>query len=163
MNLPAQVVGKPVFVILLALASLKSSVFAQTGRPEFTGQRVVVSGVPSEEWQALEVRIAAVESQSKQTYYAVIVNSTGNGANATVQYTDELYADVMRTAAKKNIALDPRRSVLVVLGIQNRQLSVHAGSELQRDYGLHGQTIDRQLVSPYFIPEAKAGNYVQGL
>ena len=163
MNLPAQVVGKPVFVILLALASLKSSVFAQTGRHEFTGQRVVVSGVPSEEWQALEVRISAVESQSKQTYYAVIVNSTGNGANATVQYTDELYADWMRTAAKKNIALDPRRSVLVVLGIQNRQLSVHAGSELQRDYGLHGQTIDRQLVSPYFIPEAKAGNYVQGL
>lgn len=149
--------------MLLAFFSLNSNAWAQAAKPEFTGQRVVVSGVSADEWRTLEVRIAAVESQSKQTYYAVIVNSTGNGQNATAQYTDALYAEWIRTAAQQKIPLDPQRSVIIVLGVENRQLSVHAGSELQRDYGLHGQTIDRKLVTPYFIPEAKAGNYVQGL
>lgn len=51
--------------------------------------------------------------------------------------------------------------MLIFLAIQNRQLSVHAGSELQKTYGLMGQTIDRKLVTPHFIPQARAGNYVQ--
>ena len=52
---------------------------------------------------------------------------------------------------------------MIVLAIGNRQLSVHAGTELQQKYGLRGQTIDRKLVTPHFTPHARAGNYVAGI
>lgn len=154
--------------MLLTILCVVASVDARTAcgqseMPEFTGERVTFSGVDSAAWQSLPAVITDLESTGKQTYYVVVVQSTGDGPTATRDYTDRLYEHWVQQATRNNLPLDTERSVLVVLAIQNRQLSVHAGQTLLQTHGLNSQTIDQQLVQPHFIPFAKAGNYPEGV
>ena len=135
----------------------------QSEMPEFTGERLTFSDVDSTAWQSLPAVIADLEKTGTQTYYVVVVQSSGYGPTATRDYTDRLYEHWMQQAARNSLPLDTQRSVLLVLAVQNRQLSVHAGQTLLQSYGMTAQTIDQQLVQPHFIPYAKAGNYPDGV
>ncbi|MBC7964983.1 MAG: TPM domain-containing protein, partial [Fuerstia sp.] len=156
------------FNTLLAAACLVVAANArmacgQSEMPDFTGERLTFSGVDSAAWQSLPAVIADLEKTGTQTYYVVVVQSSGDGPTATRDYTDRLYEHWVQQAARNGLPLDTQRSVLVVLATQNRQLSVHAGQSLLQSYGMNAQTIDQQLVQPHFIPYAKAGNYPEGV
>ena len=148
---------------LLAIAFDSQISYGQSEMPEFTGERLTFSGVDSAAWQSLPPVIAELEQSGQETYYVVVVESSGSGPTATKDYTDRLYEQWLQQAARNNVAFDTQRSVLVVLAIQNRQISVKAGQTLLQDYGLNGVVIDQQLVQPYFISMAKAGNYPEGV
>ena len=147
---------------LALLLAATSGLRAQTPMPAFTGERVYAAGVP-DIYGPLREHIAQLEESSQQTYYVVVVQSSGNGNYATRDYVDALYQKWVEQAARGQQSLDPNRSVIVVLALGNRQLAVHPGTLLQSRFGLQGQAIDRQLVQPHFIPHARAGNYAEGL
>jgi uncharacterized membrane protein YgcG len=130
--------------------------------PKFTGQHVYAEGIP-DTYDSVRAAIDEIQKSSPQSYYVVVVRSTGAGAWATRDYVDALYQQWRNQPAPGNLGLDPNRSVLIALAIENRQLAVHMGTQLQSEYGLSGQTIDRKLVTPVFVPHAKAGNYAEGL
>ena len=109
----------------------------QSEMPEFTGERLTFSDVDSAAWQSLPAVIADLEKTGTQTYYVVVVQSSGDGPTATRDYTDRLYEHWMQQAARNSLPLDTQRSVLLVLAIQNRQLSVHAGQTLLQSYGMN--------------------------
>lgn len=130
--------------------------------PQFTGERLYVADVP-DVYDSVRTAIAYVERTSRQTYYVAVVRTSGSGSQATRTYTDALYQTWLRQAAEQKLRLDPDRSVLVVLALDNRQLSIHPGHRLVTDYDLTAKKIDTEIVGPNFIPFAKAGNYPQGL
>lgn len=136
---------------------------AQRPFPTFTGGRVSVSGVSEADWAPLTAFISQVEADSRQTYFIVVVRSSGSGSRATVNYTDRLYAEWQKQSASTEHKLDARRAMIIVLATENRQLAVHAGVDLQENYGLRGQAIDRNFVVPHFIPFARANNQLEGL
>lgn len=153
-----------VATILIAVTCFSTTTFAQSQSrfPAFTGERVYVSDVSGSQWNSIRNHIAKVEKSSRQTYYVVVVKSSGRGSKATAQYIDAMYGKWQQQATQQN-RLDANRAVIIVVAIGNRQLSVHAGTELQTKYGLRGQTIDRKLVTPHFTPHARAGNFVAGV
>ena len=136
---------------------------AQSPIPTYTGRRVSVSDVSRADWAPLEAFISQVEADSRQTYFVVVVRSSGSGSRATVTYTDRLYAEWQKQSASGGQKLETRRAMIIVLAMENRQLAVHAGSDLQEKYGLRGQAIDRKFVVPHFIPFARASNQLEGL
>ena len=146
-------------LILFAIVVDARICCGQSEMPDYTGERLTFSGVNSAAWQLLPSLIAELEQSGDETYYVVVVESSGSGPTATKDYTDRLHEHWLQQAARKSIPFDTQRSLLVVLAIQNRQISVKAGQSLLQDYGFNGVTIDQQLVQPYFIPMAKAGNY----
>jgi hypothetical protein len=92
-----------------------------------------------------------------------VIRSSGGGTWATRDYVDRLAVAWATQAARKRIPLDAARSVIILAALENREISVHPGADLDSRYGLREQTIDREIVRPHFIPFAKAGNYVEGL
>ena len=150
-------------LLLVATGSPGSLAAQGTPHPEFTGQRVYVHGTEDVYSAALRETILRVEKRSPRTYYAVVVKSSGRGQFATRNYIDALWPRWLAAARRSNLPLDPSRSVVVLLALDNRQLSVHGGTVLQSEYGLRGQTIDREIVRPHFIPHAKAGDYLTGM
>ena len=150
-------------IVCVILGAGASTACGQSETPEFTGERLAFSDVDSAAWQSLAAVITDLEKTGKQTYYVVVVQSSGDSPTATRDYTDRLYEHWIQQATRSNLPFDSQRSVLVVLAIQNRQLSVHAGQALLQSYGMNAQMIDQQLVQPHFIPYAKAGNYPEGV
>jgi uncharacterized membrane protein YgcG len=130
--------------------------------PDFTGEPVAVAGVP-DRYAALREDIRQLERSSAQTYYVVVIASSGAGPDATRDYTNRLGEMWARQAAGKGQKFDPDRSVLMVLAVNNRQLSVHPGTVLRKEYGLNEQVIDRELVQPHFVPYARKDEYAEGL
>ena len=149
-------------LLILAFVNPVAAADPPTPFPEFTGGRLYVAGVP-DVYGAVTTTIAETERTSPQTYYVVVVRTSGSGTQATRNYTDALYQEWVTQAAERKLTFDPERSVLIVLALDNRQLSIHAGSRLLSEYGLTGQKIDSEIVAPSFIPFAKTGNYADGL
>ena len=149
-------------VCALLLCGHVSAVLGQTPIPKFTGDHLYLAGV-DEKYRPLEKDLQQVQDDSRQTYYVVVVASTGSGEWATREYIDRLFSRWQSDAHSAGLTLDPNRSVVIVLAENNRQISLHFGTDLQSQYGLSGSAINDRLVDPFFLPHAKAGNYVEGL
>lgn len=134
----------------------------QTPIPKFTGAQLYLAGV-GDQYRVLEDDLRQVQSDSPQTYYLVVVASTGNGDWATRDYIDRLYDRWQSEARSAGLTLDAHRSVIILLAEKNRQISLHFGAQLQSQFGLSGSAINDRLVDPFFLPHARAGNYVEGL
>ncbi len=134
---------------------------APTPFPKFSGARVyIASDVPGREaYSGLDDMITDVEQRSGQTYYVVVVNSTGSGTTATRDYAEALNQQWLAEAKQMGIGFDTKQSVLIVVSLQNRQVAVNPGLELASRFGLEDARIDRELVRPSFVPEARVGNY----
>lgn len=130
--------------------------------PRFTGERVYVAGVPNQ-YRDLADAIATVERKSQQTYYVAVVRYTGRSSTPTADYVDALYDRWMAESQDLGKPIDPARSVVIVLAINNRELAMHPGSELAGKFGLSDQTIERDLLQPHFVPYARSGSYAAGL
>jgi uncharacterized membrane protein YgcG len=126
--------------------------------PEYTGDRVYVKGVP-DRYEQVARTIKDLERRSPQSYFVVVVKSAGAGEHATRDYLDRLYDSWRRDAEAKGLKLDPDRSVIVAAALDNRQVSVHAGTLLRDRFGLTKEAIDGEIVRRAFIPLAREGDY----
>ena len=94
--------------------------------PALTDQRVYVIGVP-DRYQGLADQIKRLERSSPQSYYVVVVKSTGRAQNATSRYARELFDDWRSQASRSGRSFDAERSVIIVTGLENKQVAVHPG------------------------------------
>lgn len=153
-----------IFALAWALLSATSARAEDaTPIPTFTGERLYVAGVPSV-YESVARTIGELEAKSPQSYYVVVVKSSGPAAGgATRSYALGLL-DAWREQAKaRNLKLDPDRSVVVVAAIDNKQVVVIPGETLATKLGLSGETIDREIVAPKFIPLAMSQEYPQAI
>ncbi len=147
--------------LALLLIAVSGTGFAQ-GFPAFTGDKVIAPEGNAAAYPAAAAAIAVTERTPGETYWVVVVPTTGAGSFATRDYTDELYRRWLRDPIARR-HLDPDRHVLIVVARGNRQISIHAGGYLQNTLGLSGSVIDEQVVGPVFVPHARTGNYDRGL
>lgn len=155
------------FARLAVLAALfmvlGSSAHAQSALPDFTGRRVVVFGTADTAFLELAPALEAAGKAGNRDYYLVVVDRTGDGVAAHHAYEDRLHDQWMAQAVRAGTTLDPDRTVLILLSLGDRQISVRPGFAVQRDLGLRGQIIDTELVQPYFVPAARAGDIKGGI
>ncbi len=144
----------------IAIVAIQGAASAQeaTPLPAYTGDRVYVKDVPNH-YESVAKTIKDLERQSPQSYFVVVVKSSGAGPNATRDYLDRLYDAWRAEAETKDLKLDPERSVVVVAALDNRQVAVHPGTLLRDRFGLRGSTIDAEIVQRAFIPLARANDY----
>jgi hypothetical protein len=153
---PAAVMGSLVFWVgSTAWAQQKPPI------PSFTGERVIVVGVP-DQYRALAGQIARLEKASPQSYYVVIMKSTGRGTSATREFADELVENWRQQRSRRGRSFDPERSVIVVVALENEQVAVTPGTFLSNQLGLHREKIDRDLI-PVFIPLARENKYTDAI
>ncbi len=129
--------------------------------PPFTGERVIVAGVP-DQFAALAGQILRLEKASPQSYYVVVVKSTGRGSSPTREFADELVDHWRKQGPRRGQSFDPERSVIIVVALDNEQVAVTPGTFLSNKLGLHRARIDRDLI-PVFIPLAKEGRYTDAI
>lgn len=152
-------------IVLGILSLVGNSAWAQqrVGLPDLKeDQRVYVVGVP-DEYGPLREDIARLESSSPQSYYVVIVKSTGTGARAPREYLNALTAQWEAQARQANRPFDERRVVIILLDLSNRKILVLGGKELQERFGFRDPFIERDLLQPHFFSYAREGKYLQGL
>jgi hypothetical protein len=130
--------------------------------PEFTGAKVYVSGVP-DEYGPLREDIARLERSAPQTYYVVVVRSTGSGRKSTRTYLERMVDQWESQARRRGIPFDKQRSVIILLAIENRQIIVLGGEELQERLGFRDPYVERDLIQPHFLSYARSKDYLQGL
>ncbi len=151
--------------LLLIVAHNATADQSRSPMPEFTGARLYIGPDVTDRasYERLQGEIERLEAASSQSYYVVVVRSSGRGPYATRDYIDELFADWSDPARHKGRNFDPERSILVVMALENRQVSVHPGDVLQNEYGLTATTIDRRIAQPEFVPLARQGDYPAAL
>ena len=86
----------------------------RTPFPALSDQRVYVAGVP-DRYAGLASQISRLERSSPQSYYVVVVKSTGPGGSATKDYADELFATWRSQASRRGLSFEPERSVIIVV------------------------------------------------
>jgi hypothetical protein len=123
---------------------------------------VYVSGVP-DQYGPVREEIAGLERSSPQTYYVVVVRSTGVGPQSTRPYLDRMVDQWESQARRRGLAFDKARCVIVLVAIDNRQIVVLGGEELQERLGFRDPYIERELLRPHFFPYARSRDYVRGL
>lgn len=134
----------------------------QTPVPALTRDRVQVAGT-RDIYGPVREQIRSLEANSRQQYHVVVVASTGSGRNATRDYLERMAVDWTRQARDNRELLDTERGVIILLAERNREIAVWGGKTLRDRYGFRGQTIDRDLVKPVFVPRAQANDYTGGL
>jgi septation ring formation regulator EzrA len=133
--------------------------------PAFDGKRVYVDPRVADHYQGLAQQIERLEKAATPTYYVVVVKASGpeSDKSATLDYTNALFKTWQTQAESRGLRLDPDRSVVIVVAIDNRQVAVHTGNAL-RQLGLSGDAKDRELVQPSgFIDLAKDGKYSEAI
>ena len=121
-----------------------------------------MAGVP-DRYDGLADQIKRLERSSPQTYYVVVVKSTGPGESATKDYADELFDTWRSQASRRGLSFDPERSVIIVVALERHQVAVHPGATLRTQFGLHAATVERELINDAFIPLAKKDQYPEAI
>ena len=134
----------------------------KTPFPALTDQRVYVAGVP-DRYNGLADQIKRLERSSPQTYYVVVVKSTGSGDSATRVYTDDLIERWRSQASRRGLSIDPERSVITVVALEQKRVVVRAGETLRNRFGLDVATVERELIDRVFIPLAKQDRYPEAI
>ena len=138
-----------VLTALLLLHGHAAGAQEKTPLPPFTGERVIVKGV-DDRFQDARTHIARLEKSSPQTYYVVVVKSTGRGASATAKYIDELRDSWLGQKDKNGQSFDPDRSVLIVVAIDTHQVALLPGVTLRKKFGLVPAVVEGELI-PAFL------------
>jgi len=138
-------------VVIAALAfSLGVAARAQVkpSFPPLTGKRVYLEkGVP-DSFDGLESQIAKLERSSPQTYYVVVVRSSGTGRKATTEYIEELRDTWRKQTSQRGGSFDPERSVIIVTSLDNKQIALLPGTTLRDRFGLRGEVVHDELIEP---------------
>jgi hypothetical protein len=130
--------------------------------PDFSGEHVYAVDSP-DQYGPLREDITRLERDSPQTYYVVVIRSAGTGRKATREYLEALVERWESQAAARKIPFDKKRSVIIVLALENRQIIVLGGEELQEKFGFRDPYIERDLLQPHFFSYARSGDHLRGL
>ena len=125
---------------------------AQPALPGFTGDPVVVVEGVDGDFEDLRAALRELNQRSPRDYYAVLVGSTE--PEATAYYLDRL----VDAWAAGPPGFDAEEGVVTLVAVEDRQVSMLAGTRLRRNHGLTATTIDQDLVQPFFSPRARAGD-----
>ena len=107
-------------------------------------------------------QITRLEKSSPQSYYVVVVKSSGTGRAATGEFADDL-VDVWSTQkVKRERSFDADRSVVIVVALENRQVAIKPGAVLRSRFGLHAERVERDLL-PAFLPLAQENRYAEAI
>ncbi len=91
---------RPAAVAALAvLIAVSADVQEKTPFPSLSDKRVYVAGVP-DQYQAIADHINRLERSSPQTYYLVVIKSSGRGQSSTLEYAEDLFRDWQSQAAR---------------------------------------------------------------
>jgi hypothetical protein len=138
----------------------------RTPIPDFTGKRVIVAGVP-DHYDAIASQIARLEkgSPQTQTYFVVIVASTGSGPSATRDYADQLFGKWRTQGSGRRPSFDAKRSVIIVADLENRRVAVKPGDVLRTRFGLHGDRVESDLINVKggFLDLAREGRLAEAI
>ena len=157
--------GRPAFVAGLFFSiGISASAQQKTPIPSFTGERVVVADVP-DRYGVLADQIKRLEKSSPQSYYVVVVKSTGTGPLATSLYANELLDSWQQQGSKRRQPFDPDRSVVIVVALENQQVAVRPGPYLRNELGLHAERVERDLLQAKggFLDLAKENRYTDAI
>ena len=162
-DLRRQILVLILFTELVLLAGSTGQAVAQerTPIPEYTGDRVYIKDVPGS-YQSLKETIKQLERSSPQSYFVVVVRSAGPGPDSATRYVEELSDTWSKQARAKGLKLDPERSVITLVAIDDRKVAVHPGSFLRERAGLRKRTVDA-MVEQSFIPLAREGKYPEAV
>ncbi|HEX3449944.1 MAG TPA: hypothetical protein VHS97_16940, partial [Isosphaeraceae bacterium] len=157
--------GRPAVVAgLIFSIGISASAQQKTPVPSFTGERVIVADVP-DRYGVLADQIKRLEKSSPQSYYVVVVKSTGTGPWATRLYADELLESWERQRSKRSQSFDPDRSVVIVVALENEQVAVKPGAFLRNELGLDRDRVERDLLKAKggFLDLAKENRYTDAI
>ena len=162
-DLRRQILVLILFTELVLLAGSTGQAVAQerTPIPEYTGDRVYIKDVPGS-YRSLNETIKQLERSSPQSYFVVVVRSAGPGPDSATRYVEELSDTWSKQARVKGLKLDPERSVITLVAIDDRKVAVHPGSFLREHAGLQKGTVNA-LVDQSFIPLAREGKYPEAV
>jgi hypothetical protein len=149
---------------LIFSIGISASAQQKTPVPSFNGERVIVADVP-DRYGVLADQIKRLEKSSPQSYYVVVVKSTGTGPSATRLYADELLDTWQRQKSKRGQSFDPDRSVIIVVALENEQVVVKPGAYLRNELGLHADRVERDLLKAKggFLDLAKENRYTDAI
>jgi hypothetical protein len=148
-------------LVLLAGSTGQAAAQERTPIPEYTGDRVYIKDVPGS-YQSLKETIKQLERSSPQSYFVVVVRSAGPGPDSAARYVEELSDTWSKQARAKGLKLDPQRSVIALVAIDDKKVVVHPGSFLRERAGLRKRTVDA-MVEQSFIPLAREGKYPEAV
>ncbi len=80
----------------------------------------------ADSFDGLESQIAKLERSSPQTYYVVVVRSSGTGTKATKDYVEELHDAWRKQTSQSGRSFDVERSVIIVAALENKQIAASA-------------------------------------
>ncbi|MGB2611966.1 MAG: TPM domain-containing protein [Isosphaeraceae bacterium] len=162
-NLRRQILVLILFTELVLLAGSTGQAAAQerTPIPEYTGDRVYIKDVPGS-YQSLKETMKQLERSSPQSYFVVVIRSSGPGPDAANRYVEELSDTWSKQARAKGLRLDPERAVITLVAIDDRKVAVHPGSFLSERAGLRKRTVDA-MIEQSFIPLAREGKYPEAV
>ena len=113
-------------------------------------------------YQSLKETIKQLERSSPQSYFVVVVRSAGPGPDSATRYVDELSDTWSKQARAKGLKLDPERSVITLVAIEDRKVAVHPGSFLRERAGLQKRPLDA-MIEQSFLPLAREGKYPEAV
>ncbi|MGB0067208.1 MAG: TPM domain-containing protein, partial [Isosphaeraceae bacterium] len=148
-------------LVLLAGSTGQAAAQERTPIPEYTGDRVYIKDEPGS-YQSLNETIKQLERSSPQSYFVVVVRSAGLGPDSATRYVDELSDRWSKQARAKGLKLDPERSVITLVAIDDRKVAVHPGSFLRERAGLRKGTVNA-MIEQSFIPLAREGKYPEAV
>jgi hypothetical protein len=155
----------PIIALAAILGGLLSgpvNAQARSPIPTFTGKRVYVEDVP-DQFEGLNDQIARLEKASPQTYYVVVVKSSGSGPAATKDFVEEISQTWRKQASGRGLSFNADRSVIVAVALENRQLAMLPGQILKEKFGLRSTEVERELINKPVIALAKEGKYTEAI
>ena len=116
--------------------------------PPLTEKRVYVEkGVP-DSFDGLESQIAKLERSSPQTYYVVVVRSSGTGPKATTEYVKELRDAWRKQASQARPFVRPGAVGNHRAALDNKQIALLPGPTLRDRFGLRSEVVHDELIEP---------------
>jgi uncharacterized membrane protein YgcG len=150
-------VGLFSWFVLTGLTASGQPIVQRTPMPEFTGERVYVRDVP-DTLQALPRVIRELERIGPQTYFVVAIRTAG--AQGATAYSDQLFQEWTSQATAKGLRLDPDRSVILLIAVDDHRAAVHSGTLLRERFGLDPKTA-QGLIADHFAPLAREQKYFE--
>ncbi len=130
--------------------------------PPLTEKRVYVETGVTDSFAGLESQIAKLERSSPQTYYVVVVRSSGTGTKATTDYVQELRDAWRKQTSQSGRSFDLERSVIIVAALENRQIALLPGTTLRDRFGLRSEVVRDELIQPV-LGLAREQKYAQAI
>ena len=116
----------------------------------------------ADSFDGLESQIAKLERSSPQTYYVVVVRSSGTGAKATTDYVEELRGAWRKQTSQSGRSFDVERSVIIVAALENKQIALLPGTTLRDRFGLRSELVHDELIQPV-LGVAREQKYAQAI